>query len=228
MSRKFALTFDIDWANDRVIKSLLEILNERKLNATFFCTHKTSVLENLPQNIERGIHPNFRNTFNYREKIDELLEIIPEAKGIRSHGLLSSTNILLEAKEAGLKYESNTFLPGYNGLYITEKFRDFSMVPYNFSDSHSLINGTNKVFEESQLERDGLKVFTFHPIHIYINTKDEEHYNSIKPVYQNPVELNKFENKSEGIKTRFLRLLEYIDKNSIKTYTCSQLLENQD
>ncbi|GJQ64338.1 MAG: hypothetical protein SCALA702_33910 [Melioribacteraceae bacterium] len=228
MQYKFALTFDIDWAPDEVIHFLVDILVKNGLKATFFCTHKTPVLENLPAEFERAIHPNFRNSFNYREKIDELLQIIPEAKGIRSHGLLSSTNILLQAKEAGLVYESNSFMPAYKGLYVTEKFNNFFMVPYNYSDSHALINGVHKVYSMEDLENPGLKIFTFHPIHIFLNTKDEAHYDSIRSIYKDAAKLKNEIYDGEGIRTRFIELLQYLKDYKVKTYTCSQLIENRE
>jgi hypothetical protein len=37
----------------------------------------------------------------------------------------------------------------------------------------------------------GLKVFNFHPIHIFENTHSQAHYREIKQHYQNPAELEK-------------------------------------
>jgi hypothetical protein len=227
MNNKIALTFDIDWATDPVVEFLLNILDKNNLiKATLFCTHKSRIFKKLDKSqYEIAIHPNFNRTFAYKERIEELLEIFPGAKGIRSHGLLSSTNILLEAQKAGLEYEVNTFLPKYTGMYVTDRFPGFKMIPYNYSDSHYLITKADQMFDDDVLSREGLQVFTFHPIHIFINTKNIEHYESIKSIYKIPEELVKLINKEIGVRTHFLKLIEMIQRNNIQTYTCSELIK---
>ena len=41
MTKKYILTFDIDWAPDYAIQHCLNLLDEKGVSATFFATHPT-------------------------------------------------------------------------------------------------------------------------------------------------------------------------------------------
>ena len=56
----------------------------------------------------------------------------------------------------------------------------------------------------------GLKVFDFHPIHIFLNTRSQEHYSDCKKYYHEPRELEKRRHKGRGIGTLFEELLSLI------------------
>ena len=92
------LTFDIDWAPDEVIENTLELLTEYNLNATIFATHKTDILNNLPENIEIGIHPNFSNIIKAEDEIKKLKDIYPQAVSLRSHSKTNSSRISQKEK----------------------------------------------------------------------------------------------------------------------------------
>ena len=60
MAKRYALTFDIDWAPDYAIKYCLELLESAGCKATFFTTHSTPVnSEIIHRGHNLGIHPNF-------------------------------------------------------------------------------------------------------------------------------------------------------------------------
>ena len=71
--------------------------------------------------------------------------------------------------------------------------------------------------------RVGLKVFDFHPIHIFINTQSSEHYQQCKAYYQIPEELADLRFEGIGVCTLFEDILKYLSKNNIKTKTLSEL-----
>jgi len=72
--------------------------------ATWFVTHDTPLISRLRTNskFELGIHPNFdfliqgepRNGGNAQEVVARLLEIVPEAKSVRSHSMTQSSRLL--------------------------------------------------------------------------------------------------------------------------------------
>ena len=119
--QKIFLTFDIDWASDEVLEYCLEIVEKAKVKATWFATHKTPLLKRILENplFELGIHPNFNPLLegnfcygkNYKEVLEYYLEIVPNAKVMRSHSLAHSSRILIEAKNLGITHESNICIP---------------------------------------------------------------------------------------------------------------------
>jgi hypothetical protein len=58
---KLFLTLDIDWAHDEILAKTIDLLDRSGVQATWFVTHDTPLLERLcaNPNYELGIHPNF-------------------------------------------------------------------------------------------------------------------------------------------------------------------------
>jgi hypothetical protein len=223
---RVCLTLDIDWASDEIIAYCVEILKEYGCKATIFATGKSPLLEELSDQLfEIGIHPNFNGTSVFTEKVDELLEIYPNSIGMRSHGLFSSSNILLMCREKGIKYDCNTILPYHTGLYPVERFPEFYSIPYNWSDDNYLKRGLNYTFDEQFVKVEGLKLFTFHPIHLYMNTFSPSHYSEYKVHYQSVPKLAPYRNEGNGIKSYFIQLLKYLKNNNIQTWKCSELID---
>ena len=70
----FHLTFDIDWAPDWCLEELLSILDSKKVKATFFCTHKTSINKTIEQSGHNlGIHPNFLPGSSQGKNVSEII-----------------------------------------------------------------------------------------------------------------------------------------------------------
>jgi len=55
--------------------------------------------------------------------------------------------------------------------------------------------------------RPGLKVFDFHPIHVFLNTELLDRYDRTRHLHQKPGELIKHRFDGEGIRIRLLELL---------------------
>lgn len=55
---------------------------------------------------------------------------------------------------------------------------------------------------------EGVKVFDFHPIHIFLNTESLDRYERTRPYHQNPSELIKHRYKGYGTRNRLIELLE--------------------
>ena len=53
-----------------------------------------------------------------------------------------------------------------------------------------------------------MKVFDFHPIHVFLNTESLNRYERARPFFQNPKELIKHRYEGYGTRNRFIELLE--------------------
>ena len=119
------ITLDIDWCSDDVLANSIDLLEKYDVSATWFVTHETPLLERLRENskFELGIHPNFNFLLNgeqnngrtSEEVIDRLLELVPDAKSVRSHSMTQSS-VLLELFKISSKQDSNLPRIGYRIL----------------------------------------------------------------------------------------------------------------
>ena len=178
------LTLDVDWAPDEVLEEVLGELEESGVRATIFATHASDVLANVdPARFEVAIHPRFESLAEPGGPIDELLALYPDARGMRSHGLVVSSSILQAAADRGLVYEANHFLPFHPELRPVPRFETLHTIPLYWSDDYHLLFRRPFVVDELRLDTPGLKVLNFHPIHVFANTSDLDHYASFKPHY---------------------------------------------
>ena len=213
---KICITLDIDWVVDEIITFVLNLLEDYNVKATFFATHQSDLLTSLNDTrYEIGIHPNFTNRLDYDKVIKELKAIYPSAIGVRSHELFCSTSILQLFLANGLKYDVNTYIPLREGLYPFTRLNSIVRIPYYWEDGSYLT--------KLGLHKEGLKIYNFHPIHIFMNTKSQEHYMNYKAFYSQPDTLQKYRNTGDGIRTSFIALLKHISDNAIQTYTCKEI-----
>ncbi len=95
-----AITFDIDWAPDFAIEMCANICQDNGVGATFFATHASPILASIASRpgFEIGIHPNFlENSSHGRLPTDVMafcMDIVPDAKCMRTHSLVQSSPIL--------------------------------------------------------------------------------------------------------------------------------------
>ena len=216
---KIYLTLDIDWVHDDILNETIDLIEEYEVKVTWFITHQTSVIERLSANplFELGIHPNFnflldgddRNGKNSREVVERILEIVPQAKSVRSHALTQNSGLMNLFSEFGLTHESNHFIPHQARM----EFRPWKLwnglckVPIFWEDDLELMYGLNNNIT-SLINLKGLKVFNFHPIHIFLNSENIERYERAKSYNQKPIELGKLKNIDFGIRNCLLKLLE--------------------
>lgn len=236
------ITIDTDWAPDFAIMQVIELLVKKNIKATWFVTHQSSVLDVLKDHkeiFEIGIHPNFfansTQGKNNKEVIEKLLTFVPEAKSIRTHSLFQSLNLLDFIShnypqitiDSSLLMKKSPFLTPHS-LY----FHSGGMMtrfPIFWQDD---IESSEKIptwnLEEPVYHTKGLKVFNFHPIHLWINTFNINQYLKLKneiPDINNSKQktLDKFVNKENGALRFFEQLLNHISKVQNNTYTISEL-----
>lgn len=191
---KIFLTFDIDWAPDPVLEHVIDIVEEAEVSATWFVTHKTPVLNRLRANdqFELGVHPNFNPLLaksrpeimkSAHDIVQELMEIIPEAKSVRSHSITFSTQILSIFSEFNLTHDVNMYVPFNSGVQLRPWYDASGMarVPFFWEDDVQLqVGAGHNVDEVTTLHAEGLMVFDFHPIHVFLNTQSMNTYNAAK------------------------------------------------
>ncbi|MCM8537814.1 MAG: hypothetical protein NE334_17865 [Lentisphaeraceae bacterium] len=213
---KTFLTFDIDWAEDFVLEPLIDLLTEQDVKATWFITHDTPLLKRLRgnKNFELGIHPNFNNLLmgdksqgaTHTEIIHKLLDIVPEAVSVRSHSVCQSSRILHSFFEAGLKYDCNDFVSWKSSIQLKpwNYLEKLIKVPYFWSDEISSLE--NDSFKLNQvLKNDGLKVYDFHPIHVYLNTEKISRYEKSRQVHRDVQKLPSWKYNGSSSTASFLQ-----------------------
>ncbi len=204
-SRKVFITMDIDWACDAVLTDTLDLIDELEIPVTIFVTHQTELLNRMRKDplISLGIHPNFNPLLNgtsdkdYRAVIEEIKAIVPEAICARSHGLIDSTSILLAFFALGIRSDLNLFIPFSSGIPMTpfEHFSGIQRIPYFYEDDAFCFEKNQRTPEEHVLSSIcGIKVFNFHPIHLFLNTEKIERYNDARAFSQDNHALKAFVN----------------------------------
>jgi len=207
------ITIDVDWASDEVLKDTIDILSDSNIKATILMTHKTDLIQDIEKNplFELGIHPNFnfllnsdfRYGKNYCEVIDYYLKIVPNSKVVRSHSVTQNTSILEYFKKNGLVYDLNTEVP-FSSNIMLKPYVDWTgliKVPYFWQENISFAYNWNldsSLFTNNNF----LKVFNFHPIHIFLNTESIERYNTARPYLQTFHRLKAYKNNHDiGVRT---------------------------
>jgi hypothetical protein len=214
------LSIDIDWAHDDILADTIDLVEEYGVPATWFVTHDTPQLSRLRSNpdFELGIHPNFnfllngddRAGRNATEVTDRLLAIVPEAKSVRSHSTTQSSGLLDLFTRRGLTHECNAFIPVQSGITLKpwRLWSDLTRVPYFWEDDVACLYGLNGALSISQLiSLEGIKVFDFHPVHIFLNTEHMDRYEKTREWHGSPQELQAHRYDGKGTRSRFLEFL---------------------
>ena len=202
------LTFDVDWACDEVLARTLDILEQEDVPATIFVTHNTPLLARMRQNprLELGAHPNFIPLDLARSDVSQFLDyargvlqtyktLVPEATTVRAHGLTQNSRLLDLMAEMGYTRESNLLITLSSGMNLRAFYHWNGMmrVPYFWEDDIHCVEmerGSWSSWDTTPfLDNPCLKVFDFHPIHIYLNTENLARNESARPYFQQPEKL---------------------------------------
>ena len=228
-----AFSMDIDWAPEEVIDYALSIFNDFGIKCTLFNTHNSLVTKTSGDYFENAIHPNFNKILNGEEKrnfkiiFDRLLNLYPESKGFKSHSHTQNSLILKHASDIGLVYESNTLLPYNINIKPFKDWNNLIRIPYNWVDDvHWLMC---KPFDNCGMNilKNGNFIFTFHPIHVYLNTNGKDHYERARKYYNNPEFLKELICKNiPGTRDLLISLLKTVKERKFKTMHYSEILPN--
>ena len=221
------LTFDVDWAPEPVLADVLELLEDVGASATFFATHGSHALRAAESDrIELGVHPDFRGAGDDLVRpLRRLLNAYPGARGTRSHLLIQSSPLLQVFVDEGLDYESNTHLPFHRGLHPVTRVPGIVSIPYAWSDdTHFRLRDD---FDAADLPLDGgVAVLAFHPMHVFMNTRSSEHYESYRASYLDAAALEPHRNRdAPGVRTLFEALLGQVRAGSVATCTLARVCD---
>ena len=216
---KIFITIDIDWAHDDIIIDTLSIVENFEIPVTFFSTHNSELIDSLTKNekYEIGIHPNFNFLLHgeaeyentYEKVIDKLMHSFPNATAVRSHSLAQSGPIQNYFSKSALTHDCNDMIPEYSGIKLCpwESIHGMLKVPYCWADEHAWKSEQTDDFSKI-LNTDGLVVFNFHPIHIFLNTENLQRYESTRSEHVNPKSLIRKRFNGFGTRSRFINLLD--------------------
>lgn len=225
------LTFDMDWAHDEVLADTIDLVERAGISASWFVTHETPLLARLRVNplFDIGIHPNFnhllmgddRNGPNADEVVKRLLELVPDAKSVRSHSLTQNSQLLELFRLAGLTHDCNHFIPAESGISLKPwpMSNGLIRVPHLWEDDVACHSRDGRPIQEL-LALPGLKVFDFHPIHVFLNSEAMERYESARPLFQVPEELIKHRFEGQGTRSRLEHLLSLANAPSPRKTIC--------
>jgi hypothetical protein len=238
------ISLDMDWACDEVLEYAIDLVEESDIKATFFITHGTPLLSRLRNNsnIELGIHPNFNplldkdhGTSAY-EILRDIHDIVPEAISVRSHALMTGSLLSDLFYKEGLRIESNTYYYAGRGNMIPPPAYDPCGILRVFhfweDDCHSAWIDKNVEHDWNVhrfLNLEGVKIFDFHPIHLFLNTEKTQRYESCRAFHRKPSELIDHRNTNGcGTYTFFTDLVDTITKANIPTDKMKHILNARD
>ncbi|MCB1562212.1 MAG: hypothetical protein KDJ75_01435 [Alphaproteobacteria bacterium] len=214
---KLFLTFDIDWACDDVLHDTIDLVEKAGVAATWFVTHDTEVLERLRRNplFELGIHPNFNFLLNgddrqgktAKEVVERILNVVPEAKTVRSHSMTQNSNILDIFVDLGLTHDSNHFIPEQINCALApwHVWNGLIKAPYFWEDDVVCLYEDNTPIIDLKT-RPGLKIFDFHPIHVYLNTESLDRYERTRPIHRDIDALRSHRHDGHGSRSSLRQL----------------------
>lgn len=221
----FVFTIDSDWAINEVIEDVSNLFESYEIKSTFFLTNEIDF--SILKNHELAIHPNFENSTNFEEILQKTLNFLPSKKslGSRSHKLYYNSTLPTIYQKFGIEYDSNYILFNYEKplpFYIPHT--SILEIPFFFGDD-ALFDSTNEFeIKNYNLNDSGVKVFMFHPIHIFLNTRTIDDYYKVKKYYKDFSKLKEFRNTSKkGIRNIFEDFLKYTKSKKIQTYTMKQV-----
>lgn len=219
---RIIITFDHEWVPDPILQYSVDLLDEYGIPATFFMTNRTDV--DMSRH-ELAIHPNFR-TLDLAQHVAEVHTLFPQATGSRSHSLFSSERLRPVYEDTGILYQSNYMMylaPHIGPLPISGSTYEF---PLFWMDYFYLEMEERPTFalDAFNLGEPGLKVFDFHPSHIYLNTESLSRYEAAKEHYKDPDRWGALQNdNTRGIRDLFLDLLRFIVDQGQRSLTLADL-----
>jgi hypothetical protein len=216
------LTFDTDWAADEVVQDTISLLDAHGAAATMFVTHGSPALSALAGHprIEVGIHPNFNALLEAGPHDHDAAALLarlhgefPQAVSVRSHSLFQSSSIHHLFARRGLTFEVNQFIPAWSGV-TCKPYREITgmiRVPYFWEDDVHVMameRGLAPPWNaETMLDATGLKVFDFHPIHVFLNTESMDRYARSRASHRDAARLVAHRFDGDGTRSFLLDLI---------------------
>ncbi len=200
---KIFLSFDVDWAHDEVLADTITLVENAGCAATWFVTHDTPLLARLRENpkFTLGIHPNFNPLLaggaveSSDTVLAALMKLVPEARVVRSHSLVQSERLVDSFHAHGLTHVSNFFVPETAAPQMPWRlWDDMVCIPHCWQDNVSMRLHHHP--QPPKRDASGVRVYDFHPIHIFLNSENIARYESARGTFQHPDALLAYRNTS--------------------------------
>ena len=221
------LALDIDWAPDYAIDLAATELARCGVRATWFVTHASAAVDRLrgrPDLFVLGIHPNFlANSTHGASPADVLahcMQLVPDARSVRTHSLVQSTPLLgAILAQTPIVIDGSLFLPGAAWLRPVEyrsAGKTLLRLPFYWEDDVEMQQPTSHWRLNALLGVEpGLKVFAFHPLHVFLNSDAVVRYEALKGRHSKISELSESEaarlvRPGPGAGTLFTEILEFM------------------
>lgn len=217
---KRVLSIDIDWAHDAVLEDTIDLVERAAVKACFFVTHDTPLLARLRANplFELGLHPNFDPLLigeavrPARDIVMDLARVAPEAKVLRSHAMTTSGRWLELYREAGVTHLSNYLMFGDVNIHPFRQLNGLVEAPVHFADDGLLFQrAVSSVSFNPDIELlasgSGLRVYNFHPIHLFLNAECLDRYSASRPYAADPLALQRLRFDGDGARAWLSSLL---------------------
>ncbi|MGC1310345.1 MAG: hypothetical protein WA885_24205 [Phormidesmis sp.] len=226
------LTCDIDWAPDFATQLVIDLAQQYGCKITLFATHASDLLQNPPDHVEVGLHPDFTRVTgkgDFYRKMADLKALYPNAVGTRSHRNLFGQNISDCAKQCGLQYDISTFLWNQPLCQIHQDYNNLTKLCYLWEDGIHLDMGLPFNWNSICLHTPGLKVLNVHPILMYLNSPSEDHRRSVTSQYSDltiakKADLDLQVNTGYGIRNVWIEVLQLIHSQGIKTHLLKEVV----
>lgn len=205
-------SFDIDWAPEHVLEDFRNLLKQLPCASTVFFTHESDECAAISalKNVETGLHPNFKGSKCYENTLGELQKKFPNARGVRNHDLFYSSSLLKIFYEKNIAYFSNDLMFLHEDLRPCYDWSGLVRLPYYWEDDvHSVyFSGEFKPAALANTAHEqGMRIFNFHPIHLYLNTRDFSDYLRVKEAVKDPSKAKSFQRAGVGTRTFFEALV---------------------
>lgn len=185
-----AITIDVDWAPDHVIDAVATRLIDAGVRATWFVTHGSPAIDRLRRRedlFELGIHPNFMDGSSHGATVSEVIAhcmaIVPDARVMRTHGLVQSSRLFTEIMRlTSIRIDSSLMLRKHPGLQVVTQPYDggvLTRVPVWWEDDIEQI-APDPDWEIAAHDGAGLRVLNFHPVHLALNGRTPLAYAKLK------------------------------------------------
>jgi polysaccharide deactylase WbmS-like protein len=193
-----AITLDVDWAPDAIIKSVVGVVDSYEVPITLFCTDhsadvsgNSSSLHDYGDRHELGIHPNYQFTGDYDGVLNRLFQLYPQARGLQSHNGCSGWPMCVAAAKRGVLYEVYcTVYPVYVPPFkVNRDVLDYWIFTNSFFDSHMLTvkdfdwSLRSLWFAEHLADPDKIVTLGFHPNILYYDMSASTEYDRLKSQY---------------------------------------------
>lgn len=174
--QQYVVTLDTDWVPQFMLDSVLDMLEAYAVPATIFCTSPYEIVES--DRVEIGLHPNMMSDSTQgkseQERLGYVSTLYPHAAGLRTHRYYWHGGMYSMLEKSGLKYDSSILLPFQQHLKPSQCFGITRFPVWCGDNLYMRLNPETSLFRPPGFDGPGLKVFNFHPVHIWLNSRSVE------------------------------------------------------